>query len=80
MPDYYFHLKTSAGDGRFEQKHELPNLDAALVAAHQVARKFIRHAARRCAAEKLRGSLDVEDASRRPVARLMLADVARQIS
>lgn len=80
MTDYYFHLRTTAGDVRYEQKHELPDLDAALIAAHQVARKFIRHAARSSDALKLRGSLDVEDMFRRPVARLMLAEVARQIS
>lgn len=80
MIDYYFHLRTPTANGRFEQRYQLPDLDAALVAAHQVARKLIRNAARNGDLLKLRGSLDVEDAFQRPVAKLMLAEVARQIS
>ena len=47
--------------------------------AHSAARSLIHHRARP-AESKLRGTVDVEDERGQPVARILLAEVARQMS
>jgi hypothetical protein len=81
MPLYYFHLRThdaaaapATGKGR-----EFPNLSAALAEAQHAARSTIRRRMRRVPGMP-NGSLDIEDEKRQPIARILLAEVARQIS
>jgi hypothetical protein len=79
MPLYFFSLKTRNAIPHVERQGEFPDLRAALADAHSAARTML-HSRRRHAPLDLHGSLDVEDEQRRPVARILLADVARQIS
>jgi hypothetical protein len=80
MPQYFFNLRTpdphaplAARGGSF------PDLRAALAEANCAARALIHNRVRRAPVE-LHGSLDIEDERRQPIARILLADVARQIS
>jgi hypothetical protein len=79
MPMYFFSLKTRNPIPHEERSGEYPDLRAALVEAHSAARAML-HTRRRRGPLEVHGSLDVEDDCRRPLARVMLADVARQIS
>ena len=79
MPAYHFCLRTPNNVAHIAETRELPDLREALIAAHGAARALIHNQVRRAPCE-LHGSLDVEDESRRPVARILLADLARQIS
>jgi hypothetical protein len=80
MPYYYFQLTTPTVTAPREPRaRELPDLHAALVEAQHAARAMIRTQMRN-APFRFQGSLDIQDEGRRPVARIMLADVARQIS
>jgi len=81
MPQYFFNLRTPdahpasfAAEGGF-----FPDLRAALAEANSTARALIHKRVRR-APTALHGSLDIEDEHRQPIARILLADVARQIS
>lgn len=79
MPCYYFHLRTPSQHAARAERREFPDLREALIAANGAARSLIHNHVRRASAQ-LHGSLDIEDEQRLPVARIMLADVARQIS
>lgn len=79
MPLYYFQLRTADVVLRPAQSRTLPDLSAALAEAQQFARSMIRNRMRRMRGAPS-GSLDIEDEKRQPIARIMLADVARQIS
>jgi hypothetical protein len=57
---------------------EFTDLQEALAAAHSVARRLIRRDVRR-PESRIGGTLDVEDEQHRPVARLVLTEVAHQI-
>ncbi|MBB5708887.1 DUF6894 family protein [Sphingomonas xinjiangensis] len=80
MPSYSFHLQTARstqlmqGSGR-----DFPDLRSALAEAQRAARSLIHKQVRRapCA---LHGSLDIRDERGSAVARILLAEVARQIS
>lgn len=76
---FCFRICTAGRSRDGGEAHELSDLREALVQAQAVARGLIRKRLRRGHAP-VRGTLDVEDEGRRTVARLMLADVARQIS
>jgi hypothetical protein len=79
MPLYFFSLKTRNPIPHAERSGEFPDLRAALAEAHAAARAML-HTRIRHAPLDVHGSLDIEDERRRPVARILLADVARQIS
>lgn len=79
MPAYSFCLRTPDHVSHVTEPHEAPDLRHAMIAAHGVARTFLHEQLRRSPLE-LHGSLDVEDERRQPVARILLADLARQIS
>jgi hypothetical protein len=79
MPQYFFNLRTPDAAPRFDRSGDFPDLRTALAEAHSAARTLIHKRARH-APLKLHGSLDVEDERRQPIARILLADVARQIS
>ena len=78
MPTYFFCVRTPDKKLHNTERRELPNLAAALAEGHLAARGLVRSPVRH--ARGLRGSLDIEDERREPVARLIFADVARQIS
>jgi hypothetical protein len=78
MPHYFFSLKTHGAIPHTERSGDFPDLRAALVEANATARSML-HTRRNHAPLEVHGSLDVEDERRRPVARIMLAEVARQI-
>lgn len=79
MPHYHFCLRTPNQVPHLDERRELPGLREALIAAHGAARAMIHKQVRRGPCE-LHGSLDVEDERRQPVARILLAEVARQIT
>jgi hypothetical protein len=80
MPLYYFHLRTQGAPASASGKgREFPNLSAALAEAQHSARAMIRNRMRHVAGMP-NGSLDIEDEKRQPIARILLAEVARQIS
>lgn len=79
MPLYFFSLKTRNAIPHAERSGEFPDLRAALAEAHSAARAML-HTRRRHSPLDVHGSLDIEDESHRPVARILLAEVARQIS
>nr|WP_019368885.1 MULTISPECIES: hypothetical protein [unclassified Sphingomonas] len=59
------------------EQRELPDLRQAMIAAHGVARRVLR---RHRLSTPLHGTLDIEDEAQQPVARILLTDLARQIS
>ena len=80
MPDYIFHLNRPARDILFkDETHDLPNLTAALQKANARARAVLRRHVR-CAPDTVRGTLDILDASRQPIARIYLRELMQQIS
>lgn len=79
MPQYHFRLNTPDQAIHLAEPRELPGLREALATAHSLARSLI-HTQMRRAPIALQGRLDVEDERRQPVARILLSDVARQIS
>jgi hypothetical protein len=79
MPRYFFQLRTPNAAQHPARCGEFPNLGAALAEAHGAVRALIHKRARGAPAD-LYGSLDIEDERREAVARILLADVARQIS
>jgi hypothetical protein len=78
MPHYFFSLKTRNAIPHTERSGDFPDLRAALAEANAAARSML-HTRPHHIPLDVHGSLDVEDERRRPVARIMLADVARQI-
>ncbi len=79
MPSYYFRIRHPNQVDQRSHHRNLGNLTEALAAAHGTARTLIRSRKHRAPTD-IRGSLDIEDEHRRPLARLMLAEVAQQIS
>lgn len=79
MPHYFFRLNVRGAIVHAEQGGDFPDLRAALAGAHSAARAMLHNRIRHTPID-LHGSLDVEDERHRPVARILLADVARQIS
>ncbi len=77
MPAYRFCVRTPDLHPHDAERRELPDLRAALIAGHDLARALLRH---RGARKPVRGSLDIEDERNQPVARILLADLARQLS
>lgn len=77
MPAYSFRLCTPDHHPHGTERRDLPDLRAALIAGHGLARSLLRH---RVGRTPLRGSLDIEDEREQPVARILLADLARQLS
>ncbi|WP_333574342.1 DUF6894 family protein [Sphingomonas sp.] len=77
MPAYRFRLCTPDHHPHGMERRDLPDLRAALIAGHGLARALLRRRADRA---PLRGSLDIEDERDQPVARILLADLARQLS
>lgn len=78
MPRYTFRLRTTDHAIHLPETFELPGLSEALVMANGAARALLRHS--RGEQARISGTLDVEDERQMPVARLLLAEVARQIS
>ena len=80
MPQYYFQLRGPSTAPLLNDKpREFPDLRAALAAAQGAARNLIHNRVRRTSSN-FHGSLDIQDEGRQPVARILLADIARQIS
>lgn len=79
MPHYYFQLRTRNAVPHVERGGDFPDLSSALAEAHSTARVML-HSRIRHAPLDMHGSLDIEDERHRTVARILLADVARQIS
>ena len=78
MPVFY--LNDQNGDYPLGRKgREFVDIDAALAAANRTARSLLAKRLRERPAD-LRGRLDVEDESRRTVARVLFAELAHQIS
>ena len=80
MPLYGFHLQPEieAISSNYPLR-DFPDLRAALIEANVAARAII---GRKRVGDAIlwHGSLDIENEQREPVARILLADVARQIS
>jgi hypothetical protein len=80
MPAFSFHLCTTGTSRPIStDRSEFPNVGAALTEANRIGWAMIRKRARRKPCE-LSGRLDVRDESNTPVARLLLAELAQQIS
>ena len=62
-----------------DEAHELPNLVVALQKANSRARAVLRRCVR-CGPDAVRGTLDIQDANRQPIARIYLSELMRQIS
>ena len=78
MPSYVFRVRTPDNVAHRVQCDELPNLDAAMAHAQRFARTLVRNPARR-GNRAIGGTVDVEIADR-AIARLLLSEVAHQIS
>jgi hypothetical protein len=80
MPAYYFQLRDrSTPLPPTDKPREFPDLRTALAEAQSAARSLIHKRVRRAPIE-LHGTFDILDQRRQPVARILLADIARQIS
>jgi hypothetical protein len=80
MPAYSFHLCTTAASRPIRNTHsEFPDVGAALAEAARIGSGMIRQRVRRKPCE-LRAHLDVRDEGNAPVARILLAELARQMS
>jgi hypothetical protein len=80
MPLYHFQVNRHDGPGVLgREAHELADLTAALVKAHWRARAFLRRYVQ-CKPEEIRGTFDIEDEDGRPVARIYLSELMRQIT
>ncbi|MCD2317417.1 hypothetical protein LQ954_14810 [Sphingomonas sp. IC-11] len=78
MPSYVFRVRTPDNVTHRVQRDELPDLDAAMAHAQRFARTLVRTPVRR-GQRTIGGSVDVEIADR-AIARLLLSEVAYQIS
>lgn len=79
MPSYYFRVRTPDKAPHRIERHELPNLDAAMAMGQRTARALVRNPLRR-GRTSFGGSLSIEIEGNQPIAQIMLADVARQMS
>lgn len=79
MPLYYFQLRTTDAAPHPAQSRTLPDLGAALAEAQHSARSMMRSRMRHLLGIPS-GTLDIEDEQRQPIARIMLAEVAQQIT
>lgn len=80
MPLYGFHLQPEIEAIPFNYPlRDFPDLRAALIEANVAARAIIKRK-RGGGAIRWHGSLDIENEQHEPVARILLADIARQIS
>ncbi|MDV3459051.1 hypothetical protein RZN05_18780 [Sphingomonas sp. HF-S4] len=80
MPQFFFQLRTQGTAPRFDDSpRDLPSLAAALAEGQGRARALLHNHLRR-APGPVHGTLEIEDDRHRPVARILLADIARQIS
>ncbi|MFL0413298.1 hypothetical protein [uncultured Sphingomonas sp.] len=79
MPSYFFRVRTPDQVVRRAECHELPDINAALAFAQRTARSMVRVPVRR-GTRVLGGSLDIENEIQQPIARVMLAEMAQQIS
>lgn len=79
MPQFFFQLRTAGTHAPDDKPRDLPSLAAALAEGQGRARALIHNHRRRTPAP-LHGMLEIEDDRHRPVARILLADIARQIS
>lgn len=79
MPTYFFRVRTPDRLAHRVECHEFADLNAALIKAQRAARSLIRNPARR-GNKVIGGSLDIENEDNRAVARLMLTEVAHQIT
>jgi hypothetical protein len=80
MPSYYFSLRNRHTIERRERARDYPDLQAALADAQGAARAAIDQRLRRQEPIEPQGCLDIEDEQHRPVARIMLAELAHQLS
>ena len=80
MPLYYFALRNRDTVAHRDAGRDFPDLRTALTHAQGVARSMIHNRLHRRQPVELRGSFDIEDEQHRPMARIMLADLARQLS
>lgn len=78
MPRYFFRLQSQDEIIHPDKSRELPDMAAALAAANGMARALLDNPMHPLPLPS-RGSLDVEDERRRPIARVLLAEVARQL-
>lgn len=78
MPTYAFRVRTPDNIAHRVQHIELPDLNAAMAQAQRYARALIRTPVRR-GQRAIGGAMDVELGDQ-PVARLLLSEVALQIS
>ncbi len=78
MPQFFFRLRTPDHAVHLPQAYELPDLRAALIAANAAARRVVRNEVR-TAHRPVAGSFDVENERQEPIARIMLAELARQL-
>lgn len=78
MPNYVFRVRTPDNVAHQAQHIELPDLNAAMAQAQRYARTLIRHPIRR-GQRTFGGAMDVEVGDQ-PIARLLLSEVAMQIS
>jgi len=79
MPSFTFRLRTPDKVAHGAECHDFPDLDTALIVASRTARSLVRNPVRR-GIKTLSGSLDVENDAHQTVARLVLREVAHQIS
>jgi hypothetical protein len=80
MPAYSFHLCTSRATRPIKNdRSEFDNVGDALAEAARIGRGMIRQRVRRKACA-MRAHLDVRDDGDAPVARILLSELARQIS
>jgi hypothetical protein len=79
MPHYFLRLRTPDQVTHHSDKHEVTSFNEAIAVANRAALALIRNRVRRGVTGP-RGVLDVEDENRRPVARILLTELAQQIS
>ncbi|WP_404338079.1 DUF6894 family protein [Sphingomonas sp. MMS12-HWE2-04] len=80
MPLYHFQLRDGDQAVPANPPREYPDLRAALAGAHGMARALISGQRLKGAPLAMRGSFDIEDERHEPVARILLADLERQLS
>lgn len=79
MPVYHFCLRHRNVVAHRSPASEYPDLRAALVGAQRAAGKMVRQRVRHHEPVDRQDSFDIEDDRHQPVARILLADLARQL-
>jgi hypothetical protein len=79
MATYFFRVRTPDRADHLVERYDCLDVDEALMGAQRAARLLVRHPVRR-GRTAIAGSLDIEDDRNQPIARLILAEVAYQIS